>query len=237
MNLEAVVHVLSGQLQDEARKRKRCALEASIASDTSMSDKTESPSPQPLQITQITQPLHTPHTPETCHEHEWMLTSKVVRDLIYSVVIQQPSTAGTQHQSKARTFVARAICAVFHTVQSIQPQPFGPHWAALLYICELLVHNAFDDGPYDLNTPSVNISHKGCEVARVATNIGRQGSQEGNSLAALVKAARQWSRVDPTRLDKIFDDVWRVLADNPKVRVAVEAVVWPCARGYLLFNY
>ena len=220
MDLEQVVVVLSQRLQRETHKRTR--------EEDPPPPKTTSESPSGSDAT-----TNTTNTPEPSEEDR-LLTSNAVRDVFYTVAMEQLVPHGNYSQSRARCFVARSTCAAFYTVMAIRPQPFGPRWIALLSICDLLVTQAFDNGSVNLDTCPSDIKNKVKLVTSFATAIGMRPVDE--ELRILVKAARQWSRTDVDDLLKAFIEMWVIMANDPKVRSVVDAVLWPCERGYLLFR-
>jgi len=214
MSLEAVVHVLSGRLQNEEKKRKLVILEERVAP---ASDKTDSPSP-----------------PSPPPEPDPLLVSKPVRDLICTVAHDRLAACGDYRQPRARSFLARVISSAFYTVQAIQPQPLGPRWAALYCICEFLVTHAYDDSWGSLNSSLEQLNHVKKDLPKIATSVGMKTGE--GAAVAVVKSARQWSRMGTEELNGAFDTVWHAMADDLKVRFSVETVLWPCDRAHLLFQ-
>lgn len=131
-----------------------------------------------------------------------------------------------------RSFIARMCYAVFMAVQAAKSIEYGIEWGALLYIAYYLVTNAYDGGPYDLNhSEGLATREMRCLVVSLGMAPICSTTEED-----MMKMFRTLSRLSDPDLSDPMMRVWDKVAKDPKVRLAVQGVLYPCRRAHVLFT-
>lgn len=200
--------------QDRKRRREATALppEGSAAGTLASSESTESSEP-----------------PEDLNS---ALTSPAVQKRLHESVRCMVREGNDRKLNSGAAFVARSVYAMFMTVQAVHPLPYGCQWAGLLYVCYYAVSNEFSGGPPALHHGEGLVVR---EMRTLTRHMG-MGQCEGGSDETLMKDARKWERSSDAELAGEMLSAWSVVSDVPRVRLAVESLLWPCQRAHLLFD-
>ena len=203
--MEGLVHDLSKQLARSESKRRRTE------------DGSESGS--------------TTTTPAQDNEVHAALLDEHVHERLINTINHVIGQSHDRRLTAGRAFVSRMCYAVFMAVQGAKHIEYGMEWGALLYIAYYLVTNAYDNGPYDLKH-SEGLSVQ--EMRSVLVSLGMApicSSVEEE----MMKMFRTLSRARDEELSGPMMRVWRNITEDPKVSLAVEGLMVPCARAYTLF--
>jgi len=212
--MEAALEAIGGEWAQRDRKRRResAAAQAEAASST------------------ITE--ETVETEETV-DLDPLVGKTVIQQRLQEAVRCLIREKNDRRLTAGATFVMRSTYAMFVTVQALHPLPLGPKWAALLYACYFCVCNEFSDA----DTPPLQYGN-GLSLRDLRVIVRKLGMEPttGDDDALLMKASRKWEREADDELDEELTAVWRVLCDEARVRRAVEALLCPVQRAYLLFE-
>lgn len=111
--------------------------------------------------------------------------------------------------------------------------PYGMDWCGLLYVSYYLVVNAFCDGPYNIsNSDGLDLK----QLRKLIHALGMGPCTGGGYGETLMISARKWNREPDEDVVSMMIRAWQSVTQDVKVRTAVEAVCWPCVRGYLLMQ-
>ena len=143
----------------------------------------------------------------------------------------------THSLSSGKSFVARSTLGAFLAAQAAAPQPFGPVWAALLYVCFEIVSESYTLG---LSSPRRADPVRRMVLTDMIKFLGTSPKplddrDIGPTENELVKGCRRWSRFEINVLLQLVDQAWTI-TENPKVRLAVEGVLSNCASAKYLFS-
>lgn len=140
----------------------------------------------------------------------------------------------------AYAFVARTALGAWLAAQAVKPVAFGPTWAGLLYVCWACADQAFRDGADPLEHVELLRPR---DLSNLLQRLGETtpgGSPPGPGAKRhhedrLMHAARQWYRLDEDRLEQAVHAAHRFVANDARVRLAVQGVLCNARRAQQLF--
>mgnify|MGYP006082777085 FL=1 len=142
----------------------------------------------------------------------------------------------THTLSSGKSFVARSTLGAFLAVQAAAPQPLGPIWAALLYVCFETVYDSYTLG---ISSPRRADSVHRIVLTDIIKFLGASPKPIDDADPTptdneLVKGCRRWSRFETPALLQVVEQAWSI-TELPKVRMAMEGVLSNCASAKYLF--
>ena len=254
--MESVLESVGLQWAQQDRKRRRQALASgrrqvfsAAASPLGVSRASSTTEPEPLGPREP-EPLGPREPAADVHE---ALKTAAVQKRLYECLRVMINDATDRKVGSGAVFAARSAYAMFMTVQAVRPIPYGPQWAGALYICYHAVCTTFVDDsrrPHALHSyEALLVSDMRALARHMGMSTGHTGPVASAASAAsaapghealdeaLMKDARKWERLPDTELARNMAEAWTVIADTPRVRMAVDSGLWPCHRAYLLFDH
>ena len=142
-----------------------------------------------------------------------------------------------QFLSSGKAFVARSTLGLFLAAQAVSPQPFGPVWAGLLYVCFECVSDSYSQGASSPRRTERVRTLVLTDIIRFLATTPKtlNGKAVNMSDNELVKGCRRWSRFENPALLQVVEQAWSI-TEIPRVRLAMEGVLSNCASAKYLFT-